>query len=422
MQLVRPQPVGIFPFPASHLLLVECDSDQASAALTALMKGDENAELPAPWRFFHLAIAGDLVQARQMLLHDLPHCPPSQRAIVELNLFILEPSIAAYERFMASDHPDCLKQLLHSAAFVHGLVDDLPTEWELDNELLAQALATSAAAELERGNQATARAQLKLAIAAARPVSPLFAAQLLAEQSQLTSATGGTVCELAVRDLRDALQLAQDSQLSGLLPDLYSRLGMALHQAAAGDRSRLLEAVSAYQAAIRSGLSETADPYNYALLQNNLGLAYLSMPQVGSTHQLRSGIAVQSFRQALAVLNEHEHTDLWASISMNLASALVYLPSSHPQENLIQAVELYEQVLQIRPRAKDPVAYALVLLNQANALSHLGIFKPALEKLAEAYKLFQCHDQTEQAAAARELIDQIHTEHTGHGQLSTSTV
>ncbi len=49
-------------------------------------------------------------------------------------------------------------------------------------------------------------------------------------------------------------------------------------------------------------------------------------------------------------------------------------------------------------------------MNQANALSHLGIFKPALEKLAEAYKLFQCYDQAEQAAAARELIEQIHTE------------
>lgn len=107
---------------------------------------------------------------------------------------------------------------------------------------------------------------------------------------------------------------------------------------------------------------------------------------------------------------------------MNLASALVYLPSSHPQDNLIQAVELYEQVLEIRPRAKDPVAYALVLLNQANALSHLGIFKPALDKLAEAYKLFQCHDQAEQAATARQLIEQIHAEHTGHGQLSTATI
>ena len=90
-----------------------------------------------------------------------------------------------------------------------------------------------------------------------------------------------------------------------------------------------------------------------------------------------------------------EHPDMWASVSMNLANALQYAPSSHPQENLIQAVEIYEDVLQVRSRAKDPVAYALVLLNQANALAHLGIFKPALEKLAESYKLFHWYDQIE---------------------------
>jgi tetratricopeptide (TPR) repeat protein len=98
---------------------------------------------------------------------------------------------------------------------------------------------------------------------------------------------------------------------------------------------------------------------------------------------------------------------MWASVSMNLANALQYAPSSHPEENLIQAVETYEQVLQVRSRAKDPVAYALVLLNQANALAHLGMFKPALEKLSEAYKLFHWYDQIEQADAARDLVEQI---------------
>lgn len=418
----RPQPVGIFAFPVSHLLLPDSDAPAAESARRNLMSGDATSLLPTEWRFFQLAVQGDLVQARQMIVHELPALTPTQKPLAELNLFVLAPTIAGYERFMAADYPAELKQFLHTAAYAHGLVDDLPTEWSLDGELLAQALATSAAAELERDNQPTARAQLKQAITAARGVSPILTAQLLAEQSQLTQQNGGTVSELAIRDLREAVQMAQEAKLPGLLADLTSRLGMALHQAAAGDRSRLLDAIAAYQSALRSGLSEKVDPYNFALLQNNLGLAYLSMPQVETTHQLRSGIAVQSFRRALQVLNENEHTDLWASITMNLASALVYLPSSHPQENLVQAVELYEQVLHVRPRAKDPVAYALVLLNQGNALSHLGIFKPALEKLAEAYKLFLCYDQAEQALAARELIDQIHTEHTGHGQLSATTV
>ena len=97
----------------------------------------------------------------------------------------------------------------------------------------------------------------------------------------------------------------------------------------------------------------------------------------------------------------------WASAMMNLANALQYAPSSHPRENLIQAVETYEEILPVRTRARDPVAYALVLFNQANALAHLGIFKPAIEKLAEASKLFSWHDQAEQFAAARALLDSI---------------
>lgn len=89
---------------------------------------------------------------------------------------------------------------------------------------------------------------------------------------------------------------------------------------------------------------------------------------------------------------------------MNLASALQYLPSSHPAENLAQAVEAYEQALQVRTEARDPVAHGRVLLNQANALAHLGIFKPAIEKLATAMKLLSWHGHDDEATAARDLL------------------
>jgi hypothetical protein len=41
------------------------------------------------------------------------------------------------------------------------------------------------------------------------------------------------------------------------------------------------------------------------------------------------------------------------------------------------------------------------------ALAHLGIFKPAIEKIAEAYKLCSWHEQFEEAATAKELHDLI---------------
>jgi tetratricopeptide (TPR) repeat protein len=97
----------------------------------------------------------------------------------------------------------------------------------------------------------------------------------------------------------------------------------------------------------------------------------------------------------------------WASVQMNLANALQYLPSSHPAENLAQAVDAYEEVLQVRTKARDPVAHGRVLLNQANALAHLGIFKPAIEKLAEAMKLLSWYGHDDEAAAARDLLGEI---------------
>ncbi|MFO0939604.1 MAG: hypothetical protein U0930_02435 [Pirellulales bacterium] len=94
------------------------------------------------------------------------------------------------------------------------------------------------------------------------------------------------------------------------------------------------------------------------------------MPQTESSSQLRTGIAIQSFRRGLEAVSKEGHSELWARVSMNLANALQYAPSSHPAENLIiRPLSFPEQVLEIRCRAKDPVAYALVILNQANALA-----------------------------------------------------
>ena len=133
------------------------------------------------------------------------------------------------------------------------------------------------------------------------------------------------------------------------------------------------------------------------------------MPTREASDQLRTGIAVQSFRKALDVQDRDRDPDMWASVMMNLASGLQYLPSTHPADNLAEAVEIYEQVLEVRTEPRDPVAHARVLLNQANALAHLGIFKPAVEKLAKAYRLFSWHEAVDEAATAKELLDHIQT-------------
>ncbi len=398
---LRPQPLGIYPFPAANLLLPEVDACW-QPALESIMQGDLSIELPPAWEFFREAALGKVDVALRLVQHG-----PGCNEIDACNAFALSPTKDSYQAASKLIQSADLRQLLIAAAWSAGIVNRAEEKFPVDGELLAHCLAVSAAADVEQGDVHNALTKLRQAASAAKSSSPVLAAMLLSQAADLYSTTPDCPPALAIQDYQEAIRLAGDCRLPMLLPELYMKTGMLLQNAANGQRGTLLQAVNCYQSALQHGINEEQHPDLFAQVQNNLGLAYLTMPSTESSFQLRTGIAVQSFRHALRVYTIEEHPEMWASVSMNLANALQYAPSSHPAENLIQAVETYEQVLQVRTRARDPVQYALVLLNQSNALAHLGIFKPALEKLAEAYKLFHWYDMIEQANAARELVEQI---------------
>lgn len=389
---VRPQPCGVFAFPVS-LLLLPPSSD--TAPLEALLRGDTTVMLRQDWRFYRLALQGRLAEASQAITGQTP--------IDEFNRFVLQPDAPQYER-LSRQLAGELRSLLDCAAYSHGLIDQPGDTASLDGELRGAALVSAAAASLEREDTASALRQLDEALTCARNVSPLLAAQIL---NQLASLELSTEPARAISRYQEALRLAETTPLESLRAELWMNLGMAYQEASSGRRALLLEAVKAYQEAIRCGLSVSHQPEMYALAHNNLALAYLSIPARDASDQLRMGIAVQSLREALTVFRRDTHPEMWSSAQLNLANALQYLPSSHPEENLRQAVEIYEELLSVRTAALDPLGYARLLANQANALAHLGIFRPALEKLNEAHKLFHWHGEPEMAASALEQADLI---------------
>lgn len=69
------------------------------------------------------------------------------------------------------------------------------------------------------------------------------------------------------------------------------------------------------------------------------------MPMTEASDQLRLGVAVQSLRNALKVFTREDHPERWASTQLNLANSLIYTPSTHQADNLVEAVELYEGVI-----------------------------------------------------------------------------
>ncbi len=393
---LRPQPVGIFPFPVSFLLLPEPEGEKSREAFAALLAGDATAAADANWRFYVLALEGRMEEAF--------HAVRGDAVLYNWNRFVLAPGPAAYKSLQSS-LPQEMLPLLEAAAYTFGLNESLPRPGDLDRELRALVLLTAASWHLEREEADKAIAPLREALAHARAASPLLAAQIL---HQIADVERGSSPAKAITHYKEAIRMAEESGApASLRAELWLNLGTVLQESARGNRSALIEASRAYQEAIRCGLSLENQPEQYAFAQMNLALAYLSIPAREASDQLRMGIAVQGLREALKVFQRETHPEMWSSAQLNLANALQYLPTSHPQENLEQAVELYEELLSVRNKALDPLGYARLLANQANALAHLGIFQPALEKLNEAHKLFHWHGEPEMAASILEQTAEI---------------
>ncbi len=396
--LSRPQPIGVFPPPAAFLVLPSASN---SDALAGLLRGEFSEGMPAEWKFFTAAVEGRIEDAKQLLR-------PDSSLLSDYNLFVLEGGATEHYQWLRGRLSTELATLLEVTAFQFGLVDELPNPDLVNGELRAAVLMARASGHLERQATAQALTDLEEAVKCTRKISPVFAAQLLGQLAGLQGNTPGHDTAEVLAHYRDALKLAGDTPLAGLRAELWVNLGTCYQEHSDGRRDLLTQAIQAYQQAVRCGLSETCFPELYALAQNNLGLAYLTMPMVEASDTLRKAVAVQSFREALKVYQADTHRLEWVSAKLNLANALQHLPSSHPEENLLQSVEIYEELLQARSRAEDPVGYARLLANQANALAHLGLFSQSLEKANEAYKLFHWHNEIDAANSVLELVASVH--------------
>jgi tetratricopeptide (TPR) repeat protein len=166
------------------------------------------------------------------------------------------------------------------------------------------------------------------------------------------------------------------------------------------------QAIDHYHQAMALVNAQTA-PETFAIANANLGLAYLMMPMNEASDQLRVGVAVQSMREALNHFTPESHPERWSSTQLNLANALVYMPSKHQAENIAEAVDLYEDVLSHRDRHDDPGGRARVLANQGNALAHLGLFEDAKARLHESRSIFEELEEDEAVRSVRGILDEI---------------
>ncbi|WP_264072138.1 hypothetical protein [Mycolicibacterium komossense] len=388
----RPQPLGAFPLPLGYLLIPA--GAETEAAREALLTGNAPAVWPTELRAHQLALAGDREGALAAL--------DGADVIARYNRFVLDPD---------AEDPDDLRAALEEfgvlvdvVLFAVGRSDVVPEMGSADGELAAMVLSAHASNALADADPATATALLDVAVEAAIPVSRPLAGVLLGAAASVCVAAGDNT---AASRLERALHLLDGAD--GLRigrAEMHLTLAGILHEQAGEHPELMVQAVPHYHSALQLVLREEA-PLLWASAHANLATAYLTMPMVEASGQLRLGVAANSLRSALTVYTREDHPEQWASVQLNLANSLVYTPSKHQADNLVEAVELYEAVLEARDRESDPMGRARVLANQGNVLAHLGAFEHAKAKLYEARFLFEELDDQESVRAVRGVLDEV---------------
>lgn len=155
------------------------------------------------------------------------------------------------------------------------------------------------------------------------------------------------------------------------LAELEMNVGLVLQALAGVRRAKITDAIAAYQRSLRT-FNKNAHPKEFAILQNNLATAFLSIPLSDQRAKMREAMAVQAFEEGLRVVDIVNHPSEYAMLQNNLGNALQYASSSHAVENNIRALAAYDEALKVRTRTTTPLEYANTIANKANCLLNLA--------------------------------------------------
>lgn len=399
-QTTTVQPLGTFAFPTGLLVIGEHDDIDVQRAREGLVEGRLPKTWPEALRGHELAHTGDLEAAAA-------YFASSAEAIDAFNHFVLAPDGVDTDA-LRDALPSHLAGLVDAVRYMLGDLDHPPDDSSDAPEVAAMLGSVRATAALSAGDPAAAVAILHSAAESVAEVAAPLSALLLGNAGTILLDHGADPRE-AMDDLRVACLGLADTELNVARAELHLQLGLALHAAATVGRAPLKEAVHEYYTALQL-VDAVSAPHVWATAHLNLGTAYLTMPMIEATDQLRSGIAMQSLRAALEVFTRESHPAEWASATLNLANALVYTPSTHQGDNIVEAVERYEEVLAVRDRETDPLGRARILANLGNALAHLGVFDHAKSRLYEARFLFEEALDHDSAMMVRSILDEISRE------------
>lgn len=201
--------------------------------------------------------------------------------------------------------------------------------------------------------------------------------------------------------------------------EILLNLGLVQQSLSGTGDARLHDAIRCYQDALRVFTRE-AHAKEYAILHNNLAIAYLSIPLADERARMREALAVQSFEEVLKVITLVDHPSEYAMLQNNLGNALQYAASGHPLQNNLRALEAYDEALKVRNARDTPLEYANTIANKANVLRNLpdieapehggNNLRQAREHYLEAQAIFEKFGQIDAAERVADMLREIDAE------------
>lgn len=259
------------------------------------------------------------------------------------------------------------------------------------------------------------------ALALSLDTSPLLAARIRARMATaLMSIPGDDAAPLerARDELETALLTLTGEGSDEEVAEAQMNLGLMRQNLAPLHKASIQDAISAYQRALRT-FDKKAHPREFAILQNNLATAFLSISATDEKARMREALAVQAFEQGLAAVTLIDHPREYAMLQNNLGNALQYASSSHRVENGWRALQAYDEALKVRERRAAPGEYANTVANKANCLANLPDdpaapqqgnpqhLASAIALYAESLDIFRDNGDFRKARSVEEAIQEL---------------
>ena len=178
---------------------------------------------------------------------------------------------------------------------------------------------------------------------------------------------------------------------------VQNNLGLAYADLPTGDRGEnQKKAIDCYEAALRVW-SERVFPLDWAATQNNLGNAYANLPTGDRGKNL--GKAIGCYEAALRVRTERDFPAAWAMTQNNLGTAYHDLPTGDRGENLRKAIGCYEAALRVWSERDFPADWAKTLNNLGVAYSDL----PTGDREENLRKAIGCYEAALRVRSERDF-------------------